>query len=80
MTYTVYILKSQKDKKYYTGLAQDMDRRMKEHNSGQVKATKSRLPFVLVYTETVSSRDEARAREKFFKSGSGRKFRDTILS
>jgi putative endonuclease len=79
MTYTVYILKSLKDGKHYTGFTTNLSRRLDEHNSGFVKATKSRTPFVLVHTETTMSREEARAKEKFFKSGTGREFRDKLL-
>lgn len=75
----VYILQSQKDGNFYTGLSGDVGRRLQEHNSGQVKPTKSRTPFVLVYVEPFKTLAEARAREKFFKSGAGRKLRDQIL-
>ena len=77
--YYVYILQSQKDLNYYTGLAKDLERRLQEHNSGQTKATKSRRPFKIVYTEKFETLEQAREREKFFKTGSGREFRNEIL-
>lgn len=77
--YYIYILKSQKDLRFYTGMTKDIGRRLKEHNSKQVKATKSRTPFKVVYAESFATLAEARAREKFFKTGSGREFRDKIL-
>ena len=78
--YYVYILQSQKDSKFYTGLAKNVSRRLSEHNSGQVKPTKGRRPFILVHQECVKTLKEAREREIFFKSGRGREFRDSILN
>lgn len=78
--YYVYILQSQKDFGFYTGLTENISRRLREHNSGQVKATKARAPFMVTYTEMFETRQKARAREKFFKTGAGREFRDRILN
>lgn len=75
----IYILQSLRDSNFYTGMTEDMARRLHEHNAGQCKSTKHRAPFTLVYSEEYKTRDEARAREKFFKTGTGREFRDTIL-
>ena len=47
----VYLLRSKKDKKYYTGCTKDLKRRLKEHNSGKEKSTKERRPFELIYYE-----------------------------
>ncbi|MFH1473116.1 MAG: GIY-YIG nuclease family protein [bacterium] len=77
--YYVYILQSLKDSKFYTGLAKDVPRRLSEHNGGFVKPTKGRRPLKLVYTEKFKTLAEARSREKFFKTGSGREFREEIL-
>ena len=72
--YTVYVLKSQKDLKLYYGFTKDLENRLSEHNTGQVKATKPRRPFVLIYSENVDTVLEARRKEKYFKSGFGRKY------
>ena len=77
--YYVYILQSLKDLNFYTGLAKNIPKRLSEHNGGFVKPTKGRRPLRLVYTESFQTLTEARRREKFFKTGSGRKFRDKIL-
>ena len=45
-----------------------------EHNNGKVVATKYRVPFDLIYFENTSNITEARKREKYFKSGFGRKY------
>ncbi len=77
--YYVYILRSEKDSRFYTGLTKDISRRLREHNSGNVRSTKNRIPFELVYKEEFVNRTKARIREKFFKSGSGREFRDNNI-
>jgi len=78
--YKVYILKSKKDNKRYVGYSNDIERRLKEHNKGEVRSTFKRRPFKLIYFENYSNELEAKRRERFLKSGQGRKLLDTILS
>lgn len=77
--YHVYILQSQKDSGFYTGLTKDLSRRLREHNGGNVQTTKARHPFVLLYSEKYTTRNEARAREIFLKTGEGREFRNSVV-
>lgn len=63
----VYILKSQKDKNIYVGFTSDLERRLKEHNSGKTKSTSYRIPLDLVYYEAYKSRSDAEKREKMLK-------------
>lgn len=70
--YYVYILKSLRTGEFYKGLTSDLDRRLQEHLSGKSFSTKSMQPLKLIYVEICQSRDEARKKEKFFKSGFGR--------
>lgn len=63
----VYILKSKKDNNCYIGSTNDLDSRLKEHNSGSVFSTKKRIPFDLVYFEAYRSEVDARYREKNLK-------------
>ena len=72
--YAIYVLKSLKDGNFYYGQTANLEKRLEDHNLGRVKSTKSRKPFNLVYYETVNTIGEARKREKYFKSGYGRKF------
>lgn len=69
--YYAYILKSEKDGKYYYGSCELLEKRITEHNSGKTKSLKGRLPMVLHYSESFSTRSEAFKREKFFKSVDG---------
>ena len=65
--YYVYILKSKKDNKLYTGATNDLRRRFKEHNTGKVKSTKYRVPFELIYYEAYKAEKDARDREHNLK-------------
>ena len=71
MEFTVYILKSQKDQKYYYGYTSDLKSRLMQHNLGQVKSTRSRVPFNVHYTEKFETKREAIKRELYFKSYDG---------
>lgn len=73
MFYT-YILRSKKDGNLYTGFTPDLKRRVAQHNSGKVQSTKSRRPFVLIYYEACLVEQDARDRERYLKSGMGKRF------
>ena len=75
----VYILQSKIDGTFYTGMTSDVDQRLKEHNSSVTKTTRSRKPWSLVFTEECDTRELAREREKYWKSGIGREKRDRLL-
>jgi len=62
-----------KDKKLYTGFTTDLKKRLKEHAKGLSKATKSHRPFLLIHYEYFINKKDAEVREKFLKSGFGRK-------
>ena len=53
----------------YVGMTNDVERRIKEHNNGENKSTKTYSPFVLIYTEAFPLRVEARKKEKYLKYG-----------
>lgn len=74
MEYFVYILESEIDGRLYKGQTRDINKRIKEHNSGKTKSTKGFIPWKLVYFEIFETSDEAVFREKYFKTGSGREF------
>ena len=68
MVIYVYMLRSLKDKKFYTGCTEDLKKRLKQHNGGRVRSTKARRPFELVYWESFRTRSEAMKRELRLKS------------
>jgi putative endonuclease len=63
----VYVLKSKKDAQLYIGSTNDLKKRLKFHNEGRVFATKTRIPFELVYYEAYKSEHDARNRESNLK-------------
>ena len=69
----LYVLQSLKDKRTYVGHTANMERRLCEHNSGKVLATKSRRPLKILKTEIFKILIEAKKRELYWKSGAGRK-------
>ena len=66
-----YILKSLKDGGYYYGHCEYLEKRLKNHNAGKVRSTKSRRPLIVHYSEQYSSKTEAAKREYFFKTIEG---------
>jgi putative endonuclease len=68
LNWIVYILRCA-DGTLYTGITNDLERRMAEHEAGQgAKYTKGRGPFKLVYQETCRDRGLASKREIEIKS------------
>jgi putative endonuclease len=68
----VYVIRSEKDGRFYVGMCTDLERRLREHNAGKTFSTKGYRPWALVFVEEYGSRTEARNREKFLKGGSGK--------
>jgi len=55
-------------------MANNIKKRIKEHNIGQVYSTKKFKPWKLIYAELYLDKQDAIGREKFLKSGSGWKY------
>lgn len=72
MKYYVYVLFSEKDKKFYIGFSADLKNRFTEHIRGEVRSTKNRRPLILIHYEYFINKADAKAREVFLKSGFGR--------
>jgi putative endonuclease len=70
--YYVYILFCVKDKGLYIGYTSDLKKRFQNHKVGNVKSTVNRLPVELVHYEAFLIKDDAKARERYLKSGYGR--------
>ena len=74
MNYYVYILRSEKNGRYYYGMSSNLEKRLKSHNSGKVRSTKAYRPWVVHYIEVFATKSEALKRESFFKSIEGYRF------
>ena len=70
----VYVLKSGKTKKWYIGSTKDLKKRILSHNTGKNRSTKSGIPWKIIYCEMSLNQKDARIREKYFKSGMGRRY------
>ena len=64
----------------YVGLTNNLRRRLREHQQGKEKTTRAYRPFALVHFEEFPSRQEARGREKYLKSGIGKEWLKTLIS
>jgi len=77
----VYVLQSLKDGVRYVGQTSlESAERLAEHNQNKSSFTRGHQPWMLVLSEDFNTRAEAVKREKFLKSGQGRKWLDEILS
>ena len=77
--YYIYILKSDANGQFYTGLTENLERRIKEHMDGSNRTTRNGKPWKLIRSEGFTSRIEARQRERYLKSGIGREWSDKIF-
>lgn len=76
----VYLLQSKKDKSIYIGYCGDLRKRFMEHNQGNVRTTRNKKPFILVYYEAYRNKTDARKREiALKKQGMQREFLFTNL-
>jgi len=78
--FTVYAIKSLLHNFIYVGITENFEERFRRHNNGYNKSTKKFAPFKLIYSEICQSGQEARDREKFLKSTSGKRFLKTFLN
>lgn len=78
MTYRVYVLKDDAGK-YYKGVTNDLQRRLKEHRSGKIITTSRMENLKVVYSEDFDNFKEARKREVYLKTAAGRRFLKKIL-
>ena len=70
----VYVLQSEKDGNWYTGSTSDLKKRLQEHNKGYNFSTKNRRPWKLIYYEASLNENDAKARERYLKSGMGKRY------
>jgi putative endonuclease len=67
----IYVLRCN-DLRFYIGSTRDLNKRIEAHRQGRVKTTKGRRPVQLIYTEEFETYSDARRREIFLKTGTGR--------
>jgi len=72
--YYVYALRSLKDREFYVGFTKDINKRLAAHNNRQVRATRNRIPFEVVYYEASRNINDAVKREKYLKTTYGKRY------
>jgi putative endonuclease len=70
----IYVIRSQKDGRFYVGMTENVEKRLKEHNQGKTKSTKGYCPWKLFFFEEYMTRVDARKREIYLKSGYGKQW------
>lgn len=70
----VYVLHSTKDNGSYIGYSTNLRARLRQHQNGVSLATSHRGPWKPIYYEAYTECEDAEGREKFLKSGAGRRF------
>jgi putative endonuclease len=76
----VYMLRSDTDDGLYIGYSANLRKRMAQHGEGLSKATARRRPWRLIYYEAYLDQADAVGRERYLKSGGGRRFLKAQLS
>jgi len=70
----VYVLQSKKDGKFYTGFTRDLRKRLEQHQTGKTTSTKGRGSLALIYYEASRNEDDAFSRERYLKTGMGKRY------
>ena len=80
MAWYTYILQNATGKYYAGHTGREPRIRLDEHNAGLNRWTRANGPWELVYFETFDTKREASARERYFKTGAGRRERDALIA
>ncbi len=70
----MYVLRSESDSGFYVGFSTNLRARLRQHQEGASIATSHRGPWKLIYYEAYLNQEDALGRERYLKSGSGRRF------
>jgi putative endonuclease len=70
----VYVLRSMTDGGFYIGYSANLRKRFAQHVKGESFATSYRRPWKLIYYEAYLNQADAVGRERYLKSGAGRRF------
>jgi putative endonuclease len=68
-----YVLYSESDSEWYPGATSDLKARVREHAEGRVRSTAPPRPLVLTYYEACLNREDAFRRERYLKTGRGKR-------
>ena len=72
--FRVYIIQSEKSSRYYTGMSNNVERRLEQHNLGFNKSTKNKGPWKLVYSSDQLIKSDALKLERKIKKSGAKRF------
>ena len=75
----VYVIYTKPEDKFYIGYTKDIERREKEHKVGNTHTTKRYQEKDLIFYEVFVNEEDARRREKYFKTTKGKRALRIIL-
>ena len=70
----IYVLRSIADDGFYIGYSANLRKRFRQHSQGDSFATSYRSPWKLIYYDAYLEQADALGRERYLKSGAGRRF------
>ena len=77
----VYFLYSEKSRKFYVGISNDMDNRLQRHNKGESLSTKNAIPWKLLHVIVCENKSVAMILErKIKKRGISRFLSDNYIN
>jgi len=72
--YYSYVLRNIANGRWYTGYTNNLRKRLRQHTNRQSTYTKYRGPYELIYYEACRNKEDAQSREKYLKSGMGKRY------
>ena len=80
MAWYVYILENTAGRRYVGSTGRSIGIRLNEHNEGKGRWTRAHRPWRLVYSEKHPAKPDALTRERFLKTGVGRRIIDDLIA
>ena len=74
MTFYTYIIFSKTKNKYYTGITNNINNRLKEHNNKKTKTTSVANDWTIVFLDNFDTRKQAYILERKIKSTGAKKY------
>ena len=71
--YYVYILLNETKTRTYVEVSADVNKRLEDHNAGRVKSSRPYRPYKIINIESFATLSEAKQKEIFYKSATGRR-------
>lgn len=77
--YYVYVIQSERDKRYYIGYTSNLAKRLNSHNTGLQRWTRNKGLWKLVYSESFINKRDAIIRERGLKNKKNHKAIENIV-